>query len=114
MVRRRSEGRPLREPVRTPWVWVVMALVVLGGIPLYLPPGTTGPLVLGIPSWMALSVLFTVLFAAFTSWLCLRWWNLAEPEELEAEARNLPDAGTAGDGPGPHAPATEGGAPWTT
>jgi hypothetical protein len=93
-----------------------MILVILGGIPLYLPPGTTGPLVLGIPSWMALSVAFTLLFAAFTSWLCLRWWNLAEPEE---EGRAAGAAG--GDGPavtaaGPDTAdrSTEGGAPWTT
>lgn len=73
--------RPLREPIRSPWVWVVMAVVILGGVPFYLPTGAVTPLVGGIPYWMVVSVAFTLAFAAFTSWLCLRWWNLVEDEE---------------------------------
>lgn len=109
MVYRRPEDRPLREPIRSPWVWAVMVLIILAGVPLYLPTGAIEPVVLGIPYWMALSVFFTLLFAAFTSWLCLRWWNLAEPEE---------EGGTA-DGPSAavrsaDVPPAEGGASWTT
>jgi hypothetical protein len=63
-----------------------MLLIVLGGIPFYLPAGAVEPLVFGLPLWMTLSVAFTLAFSAFTSWLCLRWWNLVEPEE-EAAAR---------------------------
>lgn len=108
MVHRPYRSRPLREPVRSPWVWVTMVLIILGGVPLYLPAGAIEPLVLGIPYWMALSVLFTLLFAAFTSWLCLRWWNLVEPEEEGAAGPSPADA------PAPAARPAEGGAPWTT
>ncbi len=109
MVQRRPEGRPLREPIRSPWIWAVMVVIILGGVPLYLPAGATEPLVLGIPYWMALAVVFSLLFSAFTSWVCLRWWNLAEPEEeglVAAGSTAASDAHGAGR-------QTEGGAPWT-
>lgn len=82
-----SHDEHVREPIRSPWVWVVMSLIVLAGTPLYLPAGVVEPLVFGIPYWMVVSVFFTLAFAAFTSWLCLGRWNLVEQrEEAAAEA----------------------------
>lgn len=83
MYERGPTRKPIREPVRSPWVWVTMAVLILGGVPFYLPTGSVTPLVAGVPFWMALSVAFSLAFAAFTSWLCLRWWNLVEDEEEE-------------------------------
>lgn len=104
MERRASGNRPTREPVRSPWVWVTMTLIVLAGVPFYLPAGTIRPLVLGLPYWVVLSLVCTLLFAAFTSWLCLRWWNLVEDaEEADAGAARGAGGGRPGDG----------GAPWT-
>ncbi|PVZ08530.1 hypothetical protein [Actinomycetospora cinnamomea] len=99
MDRRRSDGpgttadhsaaaRPLREPVRNPWLWVAMALVVLAGVPLYLPTGSIRPLVGGVPYWLLISVAATVAFSALTCWVCLRGWNLAEPAEEAARERD--------------------------
>jgi hypothetical protein len=92
--------RPLREPIHSPWVWVVMAVVILGGVPFYLPTGSVTPLVAGVPFWMVVSVAFTLAFAAFTSWLCARWWNLVEDEEengrgAEAAAARGPGGGAS-------------------
>lgn len=81
MAQRDRTRRPVREPIRSPWVWVTMAVIILGGTPFYLPTGSVTPLVAGVPYWMVISVAFTLAFAAFTSWLCLRWWNLVEDEE---------------------------------
>jgi hypothetical protein len=81
-------GRPLREPIRNPWLWVAMAVVVLAGVPLYLPTGTVRPLVGGVPYWLWISIGATVAFSALTCWACLRQWNLAEPAE---EAAREPD-----------------------
>ena len=91
--------RPAREPIRSPGVWVVMAVVILGGVPFYLPAGSVTPLVAGVPYWMVVSVAFTFAFAALTSWLCLRWWHLVEDEEEDRPG----DVAARGD---------EGGASW--
>lgn len=94
MDRRRSDepdtagARPLREPVRNPWLWVAMGVVVLIGVPLYLPAGVIGPLVGGVPLWLLVSVAATAAFSAVTCWACLRAWNLAEPAEEAAAARS--------------------------
>lgn len=87
MDQRRSQDSPRREPIRSPGLWLGMAVIVLAGVPFYLPAGSVHPMLLGIPYWMAISVLFTVLFAAFVSWICLRRWNVVEPEE-QAAARD--------------------------
>lgn len=81
--------RTVREPVRSPWVWMTMSVLILGGVPFYLPTGGVDPVVAGVPYWMAISIAFTFAFAAFTSWLCLRWWNLVEDEEERHQADAL-------------------------
>ncbi|MFC4001631.1 hypothetical protein ACFS2C_00855 [Prauserella oleivorans] len=81
MDQRRSAPHTLVEPIRRPGIWAVMVLLMVASVPLYLPSGTVRPLVFGLPYWMVISVVATLLFAAFTSWVCLRRWNLAEPDE---------------------------------
>ncbi|GLZ49966.1 hypothetical protein Acsp06_61510 [Actinomycetospora sp. NBRC 106375] len=81
-------SRPLREPVRNPWLWIAMAVVVVAGVPLYLPTGAIRPLVGGVPFWLLISVAATVAFSALTCWACLRDWNLAEPAEEAARERD--------------------------
>jgi len=73
-----------REPIRRPGLWVVLALVVLAGVPLYLPQGAIEPVVLGLPLWLLGSVAAAVALSAVVCWACLRAWSLAEPAE-EAE-----------------------------
>lgn len=88
-----TTARPLREPIRSPWLWVAMAVVVVAGVPLYLPTGSIRPLVGGVPYWLLISIAATVAFSALTCWACLRDWNLAEPAEEAAareEARSCP------------------------
>lgn len=71
----------IREPVRKPWIWVVVAAIVLVGVPLYFPEGDIDPLWFGVPYWLIVSVLSAVALSALISYVCLRWWNLAEPQE---------------------------------
>ncbi|MFF5986665.1 hypothetical protein [Prauserella flavalba] len=87
MDRRRSESpssTALREPIRSPWLWVSLVLVVLAGVPFYLPTGTVEPLIGGVPYWLVVSLGATLAFSAITCWACLRAWSLAEPEEEAA------------------------------
>lgn len=81
-----SSGAELREPIRSPWLWVALVIVILAGVPFYLPPGSTQPLIAGVPYWLIISLAATLAFSTITCWACLRAWNLAEPEE-EAEGR---------------------------
>ena len=69
-----------------PWLWVSLGIVILAGIPFYLPTGSIRPLVGGVPYWLVISLVAALAFSAITCWACLRAWNLAEPEE-EAAAR---------------------------
>jgi hypothetical protein len=87
--------RPTKEPVRRPWIWIVLAIIMLASIPWYLPTGSIGFVWMGIPAWMLVSVAFTLLMSAYVAWLCFTQWDVAETEE---EA-NRPD-GPEPPGPG--------------
>ncbi len=86
MDRRRSSG-PIdsgpdeREPIRSRWVFAVLLGLVVAGTPLWYPTGSIEPTVAGLPLWFVVAVLTTVALSAFTCWVCLRRWNLAEPAE---------------------------------
>lgn len=82
MDNRGGEGRPaVKEPIRKPWVWAVMTFIVLAAIPWYLPQGTIGFVVLGLPYWMLISVAFSLLLCGYLSWLCFTQWDIVEAEE---------------------------------
>ncbi|MDA2810475.1 hypothetical protein O4J56_07485 [Nocardiopsis sp. RSe5-2] len=81
-------GRPRapREPIRRPWVWIVTAVLIVGGVPWYWPPGTVHPLVLGVPLWALVSMAFTVALAAHLSHVCRTQWAMADEDEGEGGA----------------------------
>ena len=76
-------NRQIKEPIRKPWIWVALVFVMLAAIPWYLPKGTMGFVLLGVPYWMFISVAFTLLMCAYVSWLCFTQWDLVEAEEAE-------------------------------
>lgn len=78
------DGTRRREPVRMPWLWGAIGLVVVVGVPLYLPTGSVRPLLGGVPYWLWISIGATLAFSALICWACLRAWNLVEPEEQAA------------------------------
>lgn len=78
--------RPTKEPVRKPWIWLVLAFIMLAGIPWYLPTGSLQPVVLGLPYWMLISVVFSLVLCGYLSWLCLTQWDIVEEEEERERA----------------------------
>ena len=88
-------SRPTKEPVRKPWIWIVMALIMLAGIPWYLPTGSLRPVVFGLPYWMLISVIFSLVLCGYLSWLALNEWDVVEEEE---EAERAAQNGPATDG----------------
>lgn len=79
-------SRPKKEPVRKPWIWIVMAVIMLVGIPWYLPTGSLRPIVLGIPYWMFISVVSSLILCGYMSWLALNQWDIVEEEEESGQA----------------------------
>lgn len=108
MGQRRSASRPLSEPIRRPGIWATFVLLILAMAPWYLPEGATAPLVFGLPYWFVVSIAATLLFAAVTSWACVRAWNLAEPDEEHAAAEHGTGAAAGADA------TNDEGRPWTT
>ncbi len=80
-----------REPIRMPWIWVVIVLTVLAGVPLYLPAGAIDPIWFGVPYWLVISVVAAVALSAVLCLVCLRCWSLAEPQETASDARGADD-----------------------
>lgn len=79
-----GERRAIKEPIRKPWIWVALAVIVLAGIPWYLPQGTVQPVFLGVPYWMFIAVISSLVLCGFLSWLCLNEWDVVEAEEERA------------------------------
>jgi hypothetical protein len=51
-----GERHEVKESIRKPWIWVMMAVIVLARIPWYLPQGSVRPVFLGLPYWMFIAV----------------------------------------------------------
>ncbi|WP_085994269.1 hypothetical protein [Oceanobacillus senegalensis] len=73
--------KPVKEPIRKKWIWIVLVFIVLGNVPWYLPAGTFEPLILGIPYWAFIVVLFSIILCGYLSWLCITEWHIVESEE---------------------------------
>ncbi|RCW45801.1 hypothetical protein DFQ14_102102 [Halopolyspora algeriensis] len=85
-----------REPIRIPWIWAGLVALLVAGIPWYLPEGTIGPTVLGMPLWTWVTIGSSVALCAYLSWVLTRHWHLVEDiEEAEAAA---PTSDTGADG----------------
>lgn len=70
-----------REPVKRPLLWVLVGVMILMGIPWYVPTGTIEPLVLGLPAWFWVSVLSAVGLSATVCWACLTQWRLEDADD---------------------------------
>ncbi|MGJ9460452.1 hypothetical protein [Oceanobacillus sp. CF4.6] len=80
------DDKSVKEPIRKKWIWVVLVLIVLGNVPWYLPVGTIEPLILGVPYWAFIIVIFSLILCGYLSWLCIKEWNIVEDIE-EAEKK---------------------------
>lgn len=74
-------GKKVKEPIRKPWIWIVLVIIVMAGVPWYLPRGTFKPIILGFPYWAAISVIMSIALAAYITYLCKNEWNILEDEE---------------------------------
>ena len=80
-----------KEPIRKPWIWVLTVLILLASIPWYLPKGSIGFVLLGLPYWMLISVAFTLIMCGYVSWLCFTQWDVVEAEEEQDRPSREPE-----------------------
>jgi polyferredoxin len=71
----------LQEPRRVWWIWLVYLLLYAVAIPWYWPENYRGPLILGFPLWVAVSLSAFFLVSAWTAFVALRFWQLRDGEE---------------------------------
>lgn len=72
------------EPIRKWWIWAGMIVIILLGIPWYLPTGLIEPVVFGLPLWTIVAIGSSILLCVYLSWILRRHWNLVEDEEEAA------------------------------
>ncbi|MBM7716865.1 hypothetical protein MHB50_09025 [Siminovitchia sp. FSL H7-0308] len=78
----------IKEPIKKKWIWIVLVLILLGGVPWYLPTGSIEPFILGFPFWAFISAVFAIILSFYLSWLCLNEWHIVEDiEEKEKELK---------------------------
>jgi len=66
----------MKEPIRKPWIWIVLVVLVLLSVPWYLPVGTYKPIVWGFPYWAFISLVLTIAIAGFVTWIVNREWDM--------------------------------------
>ncbi len=75
-----SQKQLVSEPRKTGYVWIVYLLLYALAVPWYWPAGYRGPLVLGFPLWVAVSLGAVLLLAAWTGFVIHRYWIDAEEQ----------------------------------
>ncbi|RNL84148.1 hypothetical protein [Halostreptopolyspora alba] len=77
----RPSPRQPREPIRKPWIWVVLAAIILVSVPWYWPPETIHPIVFGLPLWSLVTLAGSVVLCGFLSWVCRTQWETPDDGE---------------------------------
>lgn len=70
-----SEVTPRREPMNRRWFLPAVAAISALSIPWYLPAGSIGRMVGGLPVWIWTALAATASIAALTAWMALREWD---------------------------------------
>ena len=71
----------VKEPIKKPWIWIVMIVILVLGVPWYFPESAVYPIIFGFPLWAFVSVIMTVVLSWYLSYLCKHEWNIVEDEE---------------------------------
>ena len=66
----------IREPLQA-WIWIIVGVLLFFSVP-YFFAGTHEPLVFGLPLWFLVCLAASGLLVAFTGYVILRHWRLAD------------------------------------
>jgi len=73
--------RKFKEPIRIKWVWIVLGIIILSGVPWYLPIGGIYPIVFGLPYWALISVVSSIALAIFLNYVMSNLWDMESLKE---------------------------------
>ncbi len=68
--------KSFKEPIRYKWIWIVLAVITLVGVPWYLPQGSIYPIILGFPYWAFISAVSTVVLSFFLTYVIRNFWDM--------------------------------------
>ncbi len=78
-----------KEPIQFKWIWIVLGIIVLIGVPWYLPQGSIYPIILGLPYWTFISLVSTIALAFFLNYVVKNYWDMEEiKKDFEVERRS--------------------------
>ena len=70
---------PRREPIQKRWFIPVVLLILAISVPWYWKSGETGPMILGLPAWIWITVVCASVLACVTAVMALRYWDDDDP-----------------------------------
>lgn len=76
-----------REPIKVKWIWPVLILIILAGVPWYFPRGAVQPVVLGFPLWAFVSLMMSLLLSVFLYYVITHHWKMEKPPSQEPESQ---------------------------
>ena len=66
----------IQEPRKIRWIWLVYFFLYFVASPWYWPTGYSGPLILGLPLWVVVSISCVILLACWTCLVIFRYWQM--------------------------------------
>lgn len=72
-----------KEPIKTLWIWPVIAVISLMTIPWFFEQGSFKLSLFGFPTWMLASMAATVVLAVFMTYVINNFWDMQELVEDE-------------------------------
>lgn len=67
--------REYREPAKNPLFWILWALLILLSVPWYFPPKTYEPMVGGLPLWVVVIMIVSMVYAVFVTVSAYVFWR---------------------------------------
>lgn len=72
-----------KEPIKYPWIWIALVVIVLLMVPWYFPKGVVQPIIFGFPLWAFVSLLMAAAMSALISYILKNFWHIEEDGEVE-------------------------------
>ncbi len=83
-----KEVRPRREPIQQRWYIPLVLLIVVVSVPWYWKQGVTGKIIAGLPLWIWITILCSLVISVITATMALRQWDDEDVSGRGEEEKN--------------------------